>query len=51
MTLTIVFLLLLRGCFTGFAAGLLCAVVVTLIDKKPSKEVTEIYEAGVKGEE
>jgi sodium/proline symporter len=35
----------------GFAAGLLCAVVVTLIDKKPSKEVTEIYEAGVKGEE
>ena len=35
----------------GFAAGLICAVVVTLIDKKPSDEVVAIYEAGVKGEE
>ena len=35
----------------GFAAGLICAVVVTLIDKKPSEEVVAIYEAGVKGEE
>jgi len=35
----------------GFAAGLLCAVVVTLIDKKPSDEVVAIYEAGVRGEE
>ena len=35
----------------GFAAGLICAVVVTLIDKKPSEEVVAIYENGVKGEE
>ncbi|MBQ6380928.1 MAG: sodium/proline symporter PutP [Clostridia bacterium] len=35
----------------GFAAGLIFAVVATLIDKKPSAEVVAIYEAGVKGEE
>lgn len=34
----------------GFAAGLICAVVVTLIDKKPSEEVVAIFEKGVKGE-
>lgn len=35
----------------GFAAGLICAVAVTLIDKKPSAEVEAIFENGVKGEE
>ena len=35
----------------GFAAGLICAVVVTLIDKKPSEEVIAIFDKGVKGEE
>ena len=30
MTLTIVFLLLLLGCFTGFAAGLLGMVLMTV---------------------
>ena len=35
----------------GFAAGLLCAVVATLLDKEPSAEVVAIYEEGVKGEE
>lgn len=29
----------------GFAAGLICAVVVTLIDREPSKEVTDIFDA------
>lgn len=28
----------------GFAFGLLCAIVVTLIDKNPSDEVTEIFD-------
>ena len=31
----------------GFAAGLLCAVVVTLIDKKPADEVTQIFDAAM----
>lgn len=35
----------------GFAAGLVFAVVVTLLDKKPSAEVEAIFEAGVRGEE
>ena len=28
----------------GFVAGMFCAVVVTLLDKKPSKEVLDIYD-------
>ena len=35
----------------GFVAGALAAVIVTLIDKKPSEEVVEIFNKGVKGEE
>ena len=35
----------------GFVAGALAAVIVTLIDKKPSEEVVAIFERGVKGEE
>ena len=31
----------------GFAAGLIVAVVVSLLTKKPSKEVEELFEAGV----
>ena len=31
----------------GFAAGLIVAVVVSLVTKKPSKEVEELFEAGV----
>ena len=31
----------------GFAAGLVVAVVVSLLTKKPSKEVEELFEAGV----
>ncbi len=30
--------------FPGFIAGLVCAVVVTLIDKEPSKEVQELFD-------
>ena len=28
----------------GFVAGLICAVVVTLLDKAPSREVTAIFD-------
>lgn len=35
----------------GFAASLIVAVVVSLIDKKPSKEVEELFEAGKRIEE
>ncbi len=35
----------------GFVAGALAAVIVTLIDKKPSEEVVAIFDKGVKGEE
>lgn len=35
----------------GFVAGAVAAVVVTLIDKKPSEEVVAIFDKGVKGEE
>ncbi len=31
----------------GFAAGLLCAVIVTLIDRAPAKEVTDIFDTAV----
>ena len=33
----------------GFICGLIAAVVVTLIDKKPSEEVTAIYDKAVSG--
>ena len=33
----------------GFGAGLLCAVVVTLIDKAPSKAVTDIFDRATDG--
>ena len=32
----------------GFAAGLIVAVVVSLVTKKPSREVEELFEAGVR---
>lgn len=35
----------------GFIFGLVAAVVVTLLDKEPSKEVQELFEAGIKKEE
>ena len=35
----------------GFVAGALAAVIVTLIDKKPSEEVVAIFDKGVKCEE
>ena len=31
----------------GFAAGLIACVVVTLIDKEPSKEVTDIFDTAM----
>ncbi len=34
----------------GFIAGALCAIVVSLIDKKPSKEVEELYNLAVSAE-
>ncbi len=34
----------------GFIAGALCAVIVSLIDKKPSKEVEELYDYAVSSE-
>ena len=34
----------------GFVVGALCAVVVSLIDKKPSKEVEALYEKAVSNE-
>jgi sodium/proline symporter len=35
----------------GFAASMLVAVVVTLIDKAPSKEITDIYDAATAPDE
>ena len=35
----------------GFTVSMIAAVVVTLIDKKPSKEVTDIFDAAVAPEE
>jgi sodium/proline symporter len=35
----------------GFAAGLIVAVVVSLATKKPSKEVEELFDAGVRYED
>ena len=35
----------------GFAAGLIVAVVVSLVTKKPSREVEELFEAGVRYED
>jgi sodium/proline symporter len=34
----------------GFIAGFICAVVVSLIDKKPSKEIEELYERAISAE-
>ncbi len=34
----------------GFIAGAICAVIVSLIDKKPSKEVEELYDLAVSAE-
>ena len=34
----------------GFIAGALCAVIVSLIDKKPSKEVEELFDLAVSSE-
>ncbi|MCI8589172.1 MAG: sodium/proline symporter PutP [Clostridiales bacterium] len=33
----------------GFAAGLVCAVIVTLIDKAPAKETTDIFDKATAG--
>lgn len=33
--------------FPGFAAGLVCAIFVTLIDKAPSAEVTELFDKAI----
>lgn len=33
--------------FPGFAAGLVCAILVTLIDKAPSAEVTELFDKAI----
>ena len=35
----------------GFAAGLIVAVVVSLVTKKPSREVEELFDAGVRYED
>jgi len=37
--------------FPGFLAGLICAVVVTLIDKEPSNEVKELFDRALADEE
>lgn len=37
--------------FPGFIAGLICSVVVTLIDKAPSKEVTDLFDRAINDEE
>ncbi|MDO4746208.1 MAG: sodium/proline symporter [Bacillota bacterium] len=37
--------------FPGFIAGLICAVVVTLIDKAPDKEITDLFDRALKEEE
>ncbi|MBO5410795.1 MAG: sodium:proline symporter, partial [Clostridia bacterium] len=34
----------------GFIAGFICAVIVSLIDKKPSKEVEALYETAISAE-
>ena len=34
----------------GFIAGLIVAVIVTLIDKKPSQEVEELFDRASAGE-
>ncbi len=34
----------------GFIAGALCAIIVSLIDKKPSKEVEELFDLAVSSE-
>ena len=33
-----------RQLLPGFIAGMLCAVVATLLDKAPAKEITDIYD-------
>ena len=37
--------------FPGFIAGAVCAIVVTLIDKAPSKEVTDLFDKALEDEE
>ena len=37
--------------FPGFIAGAVCAIVVTLIDKAPSKEVTDLFDRALEDEE
>lgn len=37
--------------FPGFIAGLICAVVVTLIDKKPSDEITDLFDKAVNADD
>lgn len=37
--------------FPGFIAGLVCAVVVTLMDKEPSKEVLDLFDRALTEEE
>ena len=37
--------------FPGFIAGAVCAIVVTLIDKAPSKEVTDLFDRALEAEE
>jgi len=52
----IIWLLFLSGptgiyeLFPGFIAGLVCAVVVTLVDKAPSKEITDLYDRALSEE-
>ncbi len=37
--------------FPGFIPGAVCAIVVTLIDKAPSKEVTDLFDRALEDEE
>lgn len=37
--------------FPGFIVGLLCCIVFTLIDKQPSKEVTDVFENALAAED
>ncbi len=37
--------------FPGFIAGLLCAVIMTLIDKEPNEEITELFDRAVNASE
>lgn len=37
--------------FPGFIAGMICAVVVTLIDKQPEKEITDLFDKALEDEE